>query len=293
MNKFLERYEKLEKGFTADVKIKPCLRINTLKTNPEALAERLKKNNVKLEKVSFLENAYFYTSDFSMGATPEYLQGFYYLQEAASQIPVQILNPKPDEMVLDMAAAPGSKTTQIAQKMANKGIIVALDDKPYRLKALASNLERMNITNCVVYKKDARFAFDLGKKFDKILLDAECTGNFCTDKKFFEAKKVEDIKFRSKIQKELLKAAIKCLKNNGTLVYSTCSLEPEENEMVIDWLLSKYPDLKLEKIIFPIGDPGITKPFGQNLNPEISKCLRLWPHKTGTQGFFVAKIQKK
>ncbi len=285
-----KRYRQLEPSFTADFKIRTCIRINTIKISPEKLVKRLEKKKVILEKADFLECGYFCRSEFSLGATPEYLQGLYYLQEAASQIPVQLLDPKPGEEVLDMSAAPGSKTTQIAQKMDNKGIIVALDNKPYRLKALANNLERMGAKNCAAYKKDARFAFDLGKKFDKILLDAECSGNFAAEKSFFDRTTLQTIKMNAKIQKELLRAAVKCLRENGILVYSTCSLEPEENEMVIDWLLSKYKHLRLEKIDFSIGDSGITNPFGQQLNTEVSGCLRLWPHKTNTQGFFVAKI---
>lgn len=292
MNALIERYKLLEEGFTTKVNIRQCLRINTLKANPQELILRLKNNKVELEKVPYLEQGYFYKAGFSLGATPEYLQGFYYLQEAASQLPVQVLDPKPGEEVLDMAAAPGSKTTQIAQKMENKGIIVALDNNSYRLKSLANNLERTGVSNCLVYKKDARFCFDLGKKFGKILLDAECSGNLAIEQKFFEKTTKEGILRNAKTQKELLRAAIKSLKPKGMIVYSTCSLEPEEDELVIDWMLTKYPEMKLEKINIAIGDPGITSPFGQKLNNEISKCLRLWPHKTNTQGFFIAKIKK-
>lgn len=294
MNFFLNRYKQLGAEFDPEtLVVRPSLRVNTLKIKEEEIVKRLKKEGVKLEKVPFLEWGYWYEAEFSMGATPEYLLGYYYLQEAASQLPIQILDPKPGETVLDMAAAPGSKTTHIAQYMQNKGVIVALDENAYRLVSVRNNLERCGATNAILYKKDARFIPDFKMEFDKVLLDAPCSGNFTTDKEWFSKKTIDGIKERARLQKELLKAAVKVLKPNGTLVYSTCTLEPEENEMNIDWLLKKYPELKLELIDISIGDPGLTDVFGEKLSLELSKCKRLWPHKTGTEGFFMAKIQKR
>ncbi|MEK6963433.1 MAG: RsmB/NOP family class I SAM-dependent RNA methyltransferase [Nanoarchaeota archaeon] len=291
MNFFLNRYKQLGADFDPEtIEIRPSLRVNTLKIQEEEIVKRLKKEGVKLEKIPFLEWGYWYEAEFSMGATPEYLIGYYYLQEAASQLPVKVLNPKPGETVLDMAAAPGSKTTQIGQYMKNKGVIMALDENVHRLVSVRNNLERCGVTNSIIYKKDARFIPDFKMKFDKILLDAPCSGNFITDKDWFGKKTIDGIKERARLQKELLKAAVKVLKKDGVLVYSTCTLEPEENEMNIDWLLKKYPELKLEKVELEIGDPGLTEVFGEKLNPELSKCRRLWPHKTQTEGFFIAKI---
>lgn len=293
MTFLLNRYKQLGQEFDpGDVKIRPSLRVNTLKTTELELVARLQKEGVKLKKIPYLDWGYWFESTFSLGATPEYLLGYYYLQEAASQLPVQVLAPKPGETVLDMAAAPGSKTTQIAQYANNEGVIIALDDNQYRLSSVKNNVERLGIKNVILYKKDARFTSDFDTLFDKILLDAPCSGNFVTDKDWFNKKTIDGIKERSRLQKELLKAAVKVLKPNGTLVYSTCTLEPEENEINIDWLLKKYPELKLEPVELPIGDPGLTEVFGEKLNPEIAKCRRLWPHKTGTEGFFMAKIRK-
>jgi tRNA (cytosine40_48-C5)-methyltransferase len=289
----IERYKELDPTFSEDVELQSCLRINTLKVSEKPLLKRLQRKKILLQKIPYLDYGYIYQAPFSLGATPEYLQGYYYLQELASQIPVQILEPKENDTVLDMAAAPGSKTTQMAQYMHNKGSIVALDSQGHRLRSLANNLERCGVSNTISYRKDARFAFDLKMQFSKILLDAPCTGNFCIEKGFFDKRTLALIKENARTQKELLKAGLQCLKPEGTLVYSTCSLEPEENEMMINWLIEKYPDIYLEKINFPIGDPGLTKVFGQELNPEVSKTLRLWPHKTRTQGFFIAKIRKK
>ena len=134
---------------------------------------------------------------------------------------------------------------------------------------------------------------DFGIEFDKILLDAPCSGNYAIEEKFFQEKNIHGVLERSRIQKELLKAAVKVLKKNGILVYSTCSLEPEEDEMNIDWLLTKYKDLVLEDTGLSVGDSGLTSVFGKKLNPELKKTRRFWPEKHNTEGFFIAKIKKR
>ena len=291
-NALMERYNKL--GCSCKkIELKTCIRINTLKIEENVLLARLKKLGVKIEKVPFLKSGYYSESKFSLGATLEYLQGYYYLQEAASQIPVQVLDPLPDDIVLDMCASPGSKTTQIAQWMGNRGKIIALDNDSRRLFALRNNLERCAVKNCVLYKKDARFSTDFNIKFDKILLDAPCSGNYVIEENFFYEKNIHGIKERARLQRELLKSAFNALKVGGILVYSTCSLEPEEDEMNIDWVLSKYPELELIDTGLKIGDEGLTDVFGKKLNPTISKCRRFWPTKTETEGFFIAKLVKK
>lgn len=274
------------------IDIRPSIRINTLKTQENNVLNSLEDLGVKLEKIKHLMHGYHYDSRFSLASTNEYLQGYIYIQESASQLPVQVLNPLPGEKVLDMCASPGSKTTQMAQLMDNNGIIICLDIDSRRLLSLRNNLERCNVTNAILYKKDARFASDLNIRFDKILLDAPCSGNYAIEERFFQEKSIHGIMERSRIQKELLKAAVKCLDDNGILVYSTCSLEPEEDEMNIDWLLNKYPELKLEDTGLGIGDPGLTTVFGKKLNPELKKTRRFWPEKTGTEGFFIARLRK-
>ena len=290
MNIFIERYKQLGEEFNPEeIKLKHALRVNTLKMKD---AELIKRLNARLTKIPFLKHGYYYESSYAVGAMPEYLQGFYYLQEAASQLPAEVLEPKPGELVLDMCAAPGSKTTQLAMMMNNTGKLIALELNNPRLPSLQNNLERCGVTNTLVYKKDARYADDLKLLFDKILLDAPCSGNFANDETWFDERNVDDLKQISKTQRQLLESALNVLKPNGVLVYSTCSLEPEENELVIDWLLENHKNVSLEKINLDIGNPGLTNVFGQELNKEISKCRRLWPHRTGTQGFFLSKIRK-
>jgi NOL1/NOP2/sun family putative RNA methylase len=289
---FENRYRRICPDFTSDVKERPALRVNTLKIEECALVKRLQQKKVKLEKISYLENGYYYDATFSLGATPEYLQGYYYLQGAASQLVAEMLGPKGGETVLDMAAAPGGKTTHMAQLMGNMGTIVALDTNAQRLAALRNNCERLMVKNVVMLKKDARFSTDFGMKFDKVLLDAPCSGNFCSEEGWFEKRRIEDVRENSRVQRELLRAAYAVLKPGGLLVYSTCSLEPEEDELVINWLLEKFPDLELMELDIPLGDNGILEWGGQKLNPALEKARRFWPHRTQTEGFFIAKLRK-
>jgi NOL1/NOP2/sun family putative RNA methylase len=286
---FLKRYKELGQDVKA-FKLKQSIRINGTKIDEKKLVKRLEKERIRLTKIPFLDHGYYAEAPFSIGSTPEYLFGYYYIQEAAAQIPVQILDPDEKDLVLDLAAAPGGKTTQIAQCMKNKGAIVAVDNRKDRLHALRNNLERLGITNTLVYDIDGRRIKELKMEFDKILLDAPCSGNFITDPTWFNKRSINGFKERSALQKEMLRAAVSVLKKNGTLVYSTCSMEPEENELVIDWALQSLP-IKLEEVK-TIGDPGLTTVFAKMLDPDVAKCRRLWPNKTNTQGFFIAKMIK-
>ena len=285
MNFFIHRYKKMGQEINPDeIKLKESIRINTLKIDQNTLVKRLKNKEITINKISFLNNGFYTDADFSLSSTEEYLLGYYYIQEAASQIVSEILNPKENELVLDMCSAPGSKTTHLSQLMNNKGTIIALDNHQKRIEALKNNIERLGCENIIVYRKDAKYADDLNLEFDKILLDAPCSGNFLIEKDWFEKRNIEGIEKNAYEQKKLIAKAIKILKNNGTLIYSTCSLEPEENENVIEYALNNF-NIQLEKIDINIGDPGITE--------KTKLCKRFWPNKTNTQGFFIAKIKKK
>jgi len=285
---FLKRYRQLGEEILP-VKLKTAIRTNTLKISPEELKERLWHRGILIWKIPFITNGFFIErSRFSPSAAIEHLQGLFYIQEGASQIAVDILDAKPNESVLDMAASPGGKATQIAAQMQNTGCLVALDIK--KIEALCNNLERMGVENTIVYNMDALNASELKMEFDKILLDAPCSGNYVIDNKWFEKRDIDGINGNAERQKLLLKAAVSVLKKNGTLVYSTCSLEPEEDEMVVDWALKNLP-LNLEPVNC-IGSDGLVNVFGRQLNPEIRKTKKLWPQKTGTQGFFIAKFRK-
>lgn len=285
MNFFIHRYKKMGHIINPEtIKLKQAIRINNLKINEKEIIKRLKNKEITINKVPFLKTGYYTDSDFSIGSTEEYLLGFYYIQEAASQCVCEILDPNQNDLVLDMCAAPGSKTTHLSELMKNKGTIIALDNHSKRIKSLNNNIERMGCSNIIVYKKDAIYADDLCIQFDKVLLDAPCSGNFLLETDWFEKRKIEDIKKNSVQQKKLISTAINVLKKNGILVYSTCSLEPEENEEIIEYALNNF-NVELKEIQIKIGEHGLTE--------KTRLCKRFWPEKTGTQGFFIAKLFKK
>lgn len=272
-----------------DVKLQQSIRINTQNVKGKNVVGRLANLGVQLKKIPFLTDGYWVVeSTVSVGATAEYLLGLYSIQEAAAQIPISVFSDLKNKKILDCAAAPGGKTVQLANIMANTGAIIALDVDKRRLTALCNHLERCHIANVVVYLMDARQAPSLGIKFDSVLLDAPCSGNFASDKNWFRNRSLQDIERNAAQQRELLKSAVQCLGDRGELVYSTCSLEPEEDELNIDWAIH---NLSLEiQPIDCIGSEGLVEVFGKRLDPSLAQCRRIWPGQT--QGFFICKLKR-
>jgi NOL1/NOP2/sun family putative RNA methylase len=286
---FVNRYQKLGWNFK-DVKARQAIRINMVNAGNKNLPERLQKIGVVLEKVPFLKNGYWVgKSKVSVGATAEYLLGHYSIQEAAAQIPATLFTNIKNKVVLDACSAPGGKTVQMADLMNNTGAIIALDVVVQRISALANHLERCHVSSVAVYRLDARLASMLNQKFDRILLDVPCSGNFASDSLWFGRRTIEDINRNAKVQREILKEAIKCLAPNGEIVYSTCSLEPEEDELNINWAIENL-NLRIEETKGP-GEKGLTEVFGQRLDSSLSRCRRVWPDQT--QGFFACKLKLK
>jgi tRNA (cytosine40_48-C5)-methyltransferase len=272
-----------------EVELRQAIRVNTSNAKGKKLIERLAGLGVQLEKIPFLDSGYWVLeSKVSAGATAEYLLGLYSIQETAAQIPVTLFSDLKGKKVLDCAAAPGGKTTQLADAMENTGVIVALDVDKRRLAALSNHLERCHVANTVVYMMDARNAASLGVKFDRILVDAPCSGNYAADRDWFKHRTLKDIERNAAMQREILTKAAECLSDNGELVYSTCSLEPEEDELNMDWAI-KNLNLTIQKINC-YGEKGLTNVFGKVLEPSVEKCKRVWPGET--QGFFVAKLKR-
>ena len=286
---FVNRYEQLGWKFE-DVNLRQAIRINVANAKGKNLEKRLQSLGIQLEKVPFLETGYWVQkSKVSIGATAEYLIGLYSIQEAAAQIPATLFTALRHKTVLDACAAPGGKTVQLADLMGNTGVIVALDVKRQRLAALSNHLERCHVRNTIVYHLDARQVFQLGMKFDRILLDVPCSGNFATDEDWFKRRTLKDVERNAKIQREILTEAAKCLKDDGEIVYSTCSLEPEENEISMDWAIRTL-SLQIEKVDCH-GQKGLTEVFGKQLDLSLEYCRRIWPAET--QGFFVCKLKKR
>jgi NOL1/NOP2/sun family putative RNA methylase len=285
---FMNRYKQLGWKFT-DVQPRQAIRVNTGNTKGKGFEERLRAAGVQFEKIPFLETGYWIlSSKVSVGATAEYLLGFYSIQEAAAQIPATLFSGLKGRVVLDACAAPGGKTVQLADLMGNTGVIVALDVKKRRLAALSNHLERCHVGGTVVYRRDARQASGLNLRFDRILLDVPCSGNFVGEKDWFKRRTMEDVERNAKLQRELLAEAAKCLRGGGEMVYSTCSLEPEEDEVNMDWA-TKHLSLQIEEVDC-YGEKGLTEVFGKRLDVSVERCRRIWPGET--QGFFVCKLRK-
>jgi NOL1/NOP2/sun family putative RNA methylase len=286
---FANRYEQLGWKFE-EVGPRQAIRINITNAMGKNLEDRLHALGVQLEKVPFLETGYWVrNSKVSVGATAEYLLGLYSIQEAAAQIPATLFTALKDKTVLDACAAPGGKTVQLADLMGNTGVIVALDVKKQRLAALSNHLERCHVSNALVYHFDARQASGLNLKFDKILLDVPCSGNFAADADWFERRTLKDVEQNARLQREILSETVACLSDDGEIVYSTCSLEPEENEMQIDWAI-KHLNLQTEEVDC-YGQKGLTEVFGSQLDVSVERCRRIWPAET--QGFFICKLKRR
>ena len=300
--RFIERYSKL----TVWEEFKKCslsflrrsIRANTLKISVNNLKERLEKN-WNLEQVPWCREGFWIEhikkERRDIGNLIEHSLGYFYTQEAASMIPPIVLEPKPNDIILDMAASPGSKTTQIAQYMENKGILMANDYTIERMKPLSINLQRCGVTNAVITLMEGQWFKKSGIEFDKILVDAPCSGTGTIRKslKTIGIWNPDMVRRLSATQRQLIETGFNLLKENGTLVYSTCSLEPEENEEVVDFLINKYENAKLEEIKLKLKrSPAILEFDNKKYNEEIKKCLRIWPQDNDTEGFFVAKIRK-
>ena len=288
---FLDRYRAMGHDLRGGERTRRAIRVNSLLASREEVTQRLSTRGARLTPILWLRDGFHVEGgESSIGASFEYLLGLYSIQEAAAQFPVEILAPTGGEVVLDMCAAPGGKTTQMAAWMRNKGVVIAIDVRRDRLYALENNLERTDVENCVVYHADAA-GLDYGDTlFDRILLDAPCSGNYVTDREWFKKRDIGDVEKNALEQRRLLGAAIGLLRPGGTLVYTTCSLEPEEDELNVQWLLDNH-DIRLEEVGGP-GSPALTEVLGRNLSPDLGRCRRFWPDEMGTQGFFVAKVVK-
>ncbi len=271
----------------------------------------------KLEKIpdswtldkTEIDNAFFIGREdqdlLPLGKTLEHVTGKIYVQSLSSMLPVQVLDIDMGDKILDMCAAPGSKSTFLSEKMKQTGVLIANELSGSRSKKLVANLQRMGSLNTLVLQSDgcALQAF-LGQEFDKILLDAPCSseGFSRRDSKFFEKMWSEQKIFQAaKLQKKLIISAFKMLMPGGEMIYSTCTSAPEENEIVVQYLLDEFPEeveiLKIDMRDIPHKN-GLSHWDNRDIDPEISeKCIRLYPHlRTDTwnsESFFVVKIKKK
>ena len=272
------------------------IRTNTLKTSRKQLAEDLLNRGINISPIPGKWSKHglqVFDSKVPVGATPEYLAGHYIIQSASSFVPVLALDPQPNERILDMASAPGGKSTYISALMQNTGVVFANDSgAKERLKALSSNSSRLGCTNMIVCSLDGRSFPKVIGGFNRVLLDAPCSGMgvISKDPSAKTSKTHKDFQRMSDIQKQLLLHALDSVVAGGVVVYSTCSVTLEENEAVVEYALKKRPGAKLVDIGVEIGKEGFVRHGGITFSAGMSKTRRLWPHVHNMDGFFVAKL---
>jgi len=329
---FMDRMKKLlsQEDFEKYEKIiqEPLLnsiRCNTIKISPDELKKNLEEKGWQIKQlfknypeVMIVENE---LQPGELGRSIEHLLGYYYIQELASMLSIiALLAPpldidsnysfsllsqkrsasKPNELIIDLCSSPGSKTTQLASQMKNTGTIIANDVNIQRIKILASNLERCGVANTIITRDDGIRLCEKLKlqnlKFDKILLDAPCSGEgtMRSSPKTCLMWNINTIKSLSKLQKKLFKNAFDILKLGGEMVYSTCTHAPEENEEVVDFALKEFKDeIKIEKINLPVKcREGIVEWLGKKYNEKVKFCARIYPQDNNTEGFFIAKFKR-
>lgn len=285
--------DKILQGMTDDRYL--TLRVNTLKYNIQDLMRLFKEKNIKFERVPYYSDSLIIKNvkEKDIQKLDIYEKGYVYFQSLSSMVPPLVLNPKPGEKVLDMTSAPGSKTTQMACMMKNEGYILANELDKIRCERLKYNVKMQGASIVeVINGRGEKLGDNYEGQFDKVLLDAPCSGEgrfVATNPMTYRGWSKRTVNDLVKLQKKLFLSGFKALKPGGILVYSTCTINKDENEFILDWAL-KNLDVKLENIDVEIKDaiPG----FNEGLDKDISKSIKILPSKV-MEGFFVSKFVKK
>lgn len=277
-----------------NTKREATLRVNTIKYDRQNLMRLFKEKNIKFERVSWYEDAFILknTEEKEIQKLSIYEKGNIYFQSLSSMLPALVLNPKQGEKVLDLTAAPGSKTTQMAAKMNNKGSIFANELDAIRCERLKYNVQKQGATIVTISNnRGERIGESYQEQFDKVLLDTPCSGegrfiaNRSATYRDWSRKRVNQL---TKIQKKLIQSAYQALKKNGKMVYSTCTLNKQENEEILNWAIQNL-NLKLLDIQLPLKEA--IPAFEEGMDNSIQKAIRILPSKK-MEGFFVAKLEK-
>ncbi len=267
------------------------LRVNTNKISPE---EFEKICPFPIRRIPWIPNGYYYDGNYKPAKDPYYFAGLYYLQEPSAMTPAWELPVEPGDRVLDLCAAPGGKSTELAAKLQGKGVLVSNDISNSRAKALLKNLELFGIPNALITSEAPhKLAERFEGYFDKILIDAPCSGEgmFRKDQAVIRSWIEHGNDFYVKLQKEIVTYALKMLRPGGMLLYSTCTFSPLEDEQIIQFMLEQDETLSIVEPTWYEGfDHG--HPEWADGNPELTKCVRIWPHRMKGEGHFLAMLKK-
>lgn len=262
------------------------LRVNTGRLTPEQFLEMAQTADWNLKPVPWTKNGFYYQGE-RPSRHPWYYAGLYYLQEPSAMSPAAWLPIKPGDRVLDLCAAPGGKSTELAAKLAGTGVLFSNDISNSRAKALLKNLEMFGAGNiCVTSEAPEKMAGILPEFFDKILVDAPCSGEgmFRRDPSMVKSWNEKGPDYYAPLQRQILDCAVQMLAPGGKLVYSTCTFDRDEDEGTIEYILEKYPQMA----VVP------QKPeYGFEGSRGIEGCLRLFPHRLEGEGHFVALLEKR
>lgn len=268
------------------------LRVNTLKISVE---EFIKISPFPLAPIPWSKSGFYINAEERPAKHPYYHAGLYYIQEPSAMAPVRVLDIQPGDRVLDLCAAPGGKSTQIAGELQGTGLLVSNDLSASRTKVLTKNMELFSVANAIILNETPeKLSAKFPDFFTKILIDAPCSGEgmFRKDPDAARSWGIYSSAKCTVMQEEILAVAGKMLSPGGFMVYSTCTFNPEENEKMMDLFLRDHPDFTLEEItLFPGWERGRTDWAGNN--PELSKTARLWPHKLKGEGHFAALLKRK
>jgi len=269
------------------------IRVNTLKIRIDPFRLLMGEQGYDLKPVEGMEEAFLLDGVGAPGSTLEYFLGYYHVQGLTSMLPSKILDPRPGEVVLDLCAAPGGKATHLAQLMKNRGLVVANDVTIDRISVLRSHIDRLGTTSLLVCRYQGH-NFPTRTKFDRVLVDPPCSaeGTYRLGPQRPLTEDAGMIRTLSGLQRKLLQRALEVLKPGGTLVYSTCTYAPEENEAVVNEVIA---DGRAE--ILPVRVsfrhlPGLTCWGGENFHPELTRAVRIYPHQMNSWGFFIAYLRK-
>lgn len=268
------------------------LRVNTSKISVE---EFLKISPFSLQPVPWIENGFYFSEEEKPAKHPYYYAGLYYLQEPSAMTPAHFLPVEAGDRVLDLCAAPGGKSTELAVKLQGTGILVSNDISSSRAKALLKNLELFGIGNMIVSSEPpGALKTHFAGFFDKILIDAPCSGEgmFRKSASMVTAWERNGVDFFARLQREILRDAVGLLAPGGRLLYSTCTFSPKENEQSVEYLLGLDDSLSLVELPMYDGFDRGHPEWGETKNPELAKTRRLWPHRLEGEGHFLALLEK-